>query len=66
MIIKPPKEYLTTAEVATLLGVSTHKLIKDRYLGRGMPHARIGKSVRYKRADVDAYVEENSSTPFDL
>lgn len=47
--------FLTVAEVATMLRVSTmtvYRLIK----GGQLPAARVGKSYRVREEDVDAYL----------
>lgn len=49
------EHYLTVAEVADELRVSkmtVYRLVNDREL----PSVRIGRSVRVRRADLDAYL----------
>ncbi len=52
------RELLTTAETAVLLGVGKSTLDQDRLYGRlGLPFVRLGRSVRYRRSDIEAYLE---------
>lgn len=45
-------EYLTTREAAALLGVSVRKLEALRAAGAGPRVVRLGRVVRYSRADL--------------
>lgn len=45
-------EYLTTREAAALLGVSTRHLEAMRAEGRGPRCIRVGRAVRYPRAEL--------------
>jgi excisionase family DNA binding protein len=49
-------ELLTTRETAELLRCSVRTLDRERADGRGCPWVRIGGRVRYRRADVEAFV----------
>ena len=49
-------ELLTAAEVARLLRCSLRTLDRERADGRGCPYVRIGRRIRYRRADVEAFV----------
>ena len=46
-------ELLTSAETADLLGVSASFLAKARVSGTGPRYVKIGRSVRYRRYDLD-------------
>ncbi len=48
---------LTTKEVADLTGLSRETLAQWRSQRRGIPYLKIGRSVRYAIADVQAYLE---------
>jgi excisionase family DNA binding protein len=49
---------LTTKDAAEYLGVSAAFLERDRWAGAKIPFIKIGtRSVRYRQADLDAYVE---------
>jgi excisionase family DNA binding protein len=52
-----PTSFLSTAQLAELLGLSVRKLERDRQDGTGVPFIRFGRRVLYRRADVDAHVE---------
>ncbi len=53
---------LNENEVASKLGCSIHKLQKDRRIGSPIPYLKIGRSVKYRQEDVDAYLEAQSFT----
>lgn len=44
---------------ADYLGVSTKFLERDRWVGATIPYVKIGRAVRYRAADLAAYVEAN-------
>jgi excisionase family DNA binding protein len=54
--LPPPEKFLTDYEVAELVGRSRSTLQKDRHLGRSIPFIRIGKLIRYRQSDVDAWL----------
>lgn len=49
---------LTTPEAAALLGLSVHTLNKWRWDGRGPRYLKLGKSVRYRREDVEQFLDD--------
>lgn len=50
---------LNTVEVAAILGISPASIYKRRCLGESLPRAvRIGNSLRFRPADVEAFCEE--------
>ena len=49
--------YLTEKDVAKITSISLATLRNDRFLGRGIPYSKIGKSVRYSQSDVIDYME---------
>lgn len=51
------RELLTTEEAAELYGLSQSTLRKWRCAGRGPRFTRVGAAVRYKKAELEAYVE---------
>lgn len=53
------KLYLNEKEVSQITGISLATLRSNRVYGIGMPYYKVGKSVRYKRDEVIAYVEKN-------
>lgn len=56
-------EWLTTEQVAGLIQVSVQKLKNDRVAGRGLPFAKLGSTVRYRRSEVDRYLELVTTYP---
>lgn len=56
----PEESLLTTTEVATMLGISPGRLRNLRSQGRAPRAVKIGKSVRWKLADVRAFVAANA------
>jgi len=52
---------LTTNEVAEYLGVPVATLYAWRHRGGGPPGARVGKHVRYRRQELEAWVTAQQS-----
>lgn len=52
----PTREYLSPREVAALIGVPYKTLEKWRYFGGGPPFIKVVKTIRYARADIDAFM----------
>lgn len=48
---------LRPAEAAKVLLVSTEWLKRDRMAGGGVPFFRVGRQARYRKADIDAWIE---------
>ncbi len=48
---------LTAEDVARLTGLSVETLAQWRSQKRGIPYLKIGRTVRYDRADVQGYLE---------
>jgi excisionase family DNA binding protein len=62
-MITDSSEFMTPAEVAALLRIEPQTLSVWRCTGRGgLRFVRVGKSIRYGRADVLAFIEKNSAT----
>mgnify|MGYP000158358765 CR=1 FL=1 len=53
---------ITAKEVASMLGCSIHKLQKDRRQGSEIPYLKVGRSVRYRLSDIEAYLEKQRFT----
>lgn len=50
-------DLIKTDEAARILGISVHTLIVWRFTGRNnLPFVRLGRSVRYRRSDLDAWI----------
>ncbi|OPY64750.1 MAG: Helix-turn-helix domain protein [Syntrophorhabdaceae bacterium PtaU1.Bin034] len=56
-------KYLTETEVAELTRRAVQTLRNERCQGRGFPYVKIGKSVRYLRADVMASMAAHKIIP---
>lgn len=51
------EQLLNTRDAARYLGVSMSFLEKDRWAGARIPFVRVGsRAIRYRRADIDAYI----------
>jgi hypothetical protein len=47
---------LDERELSLLLGRAVSSLQKDRLRGDGVPFIRVGRQVRYRRADVESWL----------
>lgn len=56
-------ELMTATQVARILGVSTETLRKWRARRMCLPYVRVGRHIRYKAADVAAFVERGTVMP---
>ena len=54
------EELYTTKQVAKVLGFAPKTLSNQRILGTGIPFIKIGNAVRYKKSDIETYIEENT------
>lgn len=52
---------LSETETAKILGVSVHKLRRDRWAGGGLPFIKLseGGAVRYREEDIEAKIESS-------
>ena len=53
----------STAAVAEYLGMPAETLKQWRHRGTGPRYLKVGKHVRYRRTDVDAWCEAMAVTP---
>lgn len=58
-----PEPLLKPAEVAEYLGVPKPTLYQWRHKGEGPPALRVGRHLRYRRSDVEAWLEAQASDP---
>ena len=58
------EKYITEKEVAEITGRALSTLRNERFLGKGIPYFKIGKSVRYKYEDVIGYMESRRVETF--
>ena len=49
--------YLDTRQAAELTGISTVTLERWRVDGGGPPYVKLGRLVKYRRVDLDAFME---------
>ncbi|GFM38650.1 helix-turn-helix domain-containing protein [Desulfovibrio psychrotolerans] len=55
--------WLTEKEVAAITRLSLSTLRAHRFAGRGIPYAKIGRSVRYSATEVQRYMTERQIVP---
>ena len=55
--------FLSEPQLARLLGITIYSLQNWRRRDVGPPYARFGRSVRYHRGEVEAWVEAQMHTP---
>jgi excisionase family DNA binding protein len=53
-----PRPLASTKEVAAYLGVPVGTLHNWRYQGTGPRAAKVGRSLRYRWADVEAWLDQ--------
>ena len=58
-----PTCWLTEKEVAAITRLSLSTLRAHRFAGRGIPYAKIGRSVRYSATEVQRYMTEHQIVP---
>jgi predicted DNA-binding transcriptional regulator AlpA len=59
----PPDTYMKPTEVASQLGVSLRTLSRWQALRVGPPRAKVGRTVLYRIAAVEAWLSQNESQP---
>lgn len=52
-----------TKATASYIDKPERTLTQWRYLGEGPPYIKVGGSVRYRRSDVDAWLEAHTVRP---
>lgn len=57
-----PKDIVGEVELAARLGVSRSTLQSWRYSGRGPRYIKLGRLVRYRNADVEAFLNASTSS----
>lgn len=58
-----PHRLLWAEEVATILGVPVKTLYQWRYKGVGPAGVRVGRHLRYRAADVEAWIDQRVVEP---
>lgn len=56
--LAPADEILTTAEVSALTKIPVGTLRYFRYAGTGPESSRLGRHVKYRRADIEKWLDE--------
>lgn len=58
-----PTDLLTITELSKIISVSPDTLYQWRHRGYGPRSTKAGRRVLYRRSDVDAWLESNSTAP---
>lgn len=53
------KDWLNPSEVHIEFGISISTLAKWRMQNKFLPFSKIGKYIKYKRADIEAFLNSN-------
>ena len=56
-----PQRLLWAQEVAAILGVPVKTLYQWRYKGVGPAGLRVGRHLRYRAADVEAWIDDRAT-----
>lgn len=48
---------------AEMLGKAVQSLRNERFLRKGCPYIKLGRSVRYLQSDIQAYISKNRVDP---
>lgn len=51
--------YLNTRQASELTGIATVTLERWRVDGEGPPYVKLGRLVKYRRADLDEFMEQH-------
>jgi excisionase family DNA binding protein len=54
---------MTLSDLSAMLGVPVSTLYGWRHRGEGPPGYRIGRHVRYRRSEVESWIEAQADTP---
>lgn len=57
-------DLLTTQGLAKLLSISVNSIYRGECGVRSLPYLKLGGSIRYRRRDVEKWLEDNTRTPF--
>lgn len=52
-----PQEFLNTKQAAEYLGLKPNTLDIWRQVGKGPAFVKVGRYVRYRRRDIDTWIE---------
>lgn len=56
-----PDELLNIAQAAVAIGVSIDTLRRWATKGSGPPHLRVGRAIKYRRADLLAWIDQQAA-----
>ena len=54
---------MNEAQACQYLGLSIHTVRQWRHLGKGPLYVKVGRAVRYRQADLDAYMQSRTVAP---
>ena len=57
------KRFINESQVSGITGLSVQTLRNWRFLGKGIPYVKAGRSVRYKYQDVISYMDARKILP---
>jgi predicted DNA-binding transcriptional regulator AlpA len=57
------KQYINEHEAARMTGLSVSTLRMHRYLSKGLPYIKVGRSVRYDPERVQEYMQAREVVP---
>ncbi len=60
---KQPDRLLTADQVAQHLQISRRALYEMRYLGDGPPAIKVGRRLRYRQQDLQAWLDQRTEQP---
>lgn len=58
-----PEPWITAEEAADHLGYAIGTLYNKVADGSGPPHRRLGRNLRFRRSELDAWVEAQNEVP---
>jgi predicted DNA-binding transcriptional regulator AlpA len=62
-MVDKPNDLMKTTEVAAALGKHPQELSDWRHQGRGPAYVKLGRSVRYRPADIAEFIDSNIVEP---
>lgn len=57
--MNPEDRLMTAEEVATYLGYALGTVYNKVQAGE-IPHKRLGRAIRFRRSEIDAWIEDNA------
>lgn len=57
----PDSALFSQDTVAAILDCSLATIERDRWIGKGVPFSKFGRLVRYRKADIRAWLEKHKS-----